>query len=44
MRKPADWEPGRAVTDAGGSRPMLLQVETDTKRASSQKGLNLLAF
>lgn len=36
--------PCRAVTDSGGSRPMLLQVETDTKRTSSQKGLNLLAF
>lgn len=44
VRKPADWEPGRAVTDSGGSCSMLLQVETDVKRTSNQKGLNLLVF
>lgn len=44
VRKPADWEPGRAVTDSGGSCSVLLQVETDVKRTSNQKGLNLLVF
>lgn len=44
MHEPADWELGQAVTDLGWPRSILLQVETDVKGASKQKGWHLLLF